>query len=157
MIFTDYPGHLVVAALIVIFAAAVFAIFRMGELAAPERRRYRRLLMVVQYAVILSLLLILWNPSAWRVKAVFGRNTVLAVFDTSESMSVIEDGRLTRLDKALARFAEHFDAGGPSGPEYRIHGFDDHAYHGGSPELLRRWGSQTNLHGVFSLLDKIYL
>ncbi len=152
MIFTDYPGHLVVAALIVIFAGAVFVIFRVGELAAPERRRYRRLLMVLQYAVILSLLLILWNPSAWQTRAVFGRNTVLAVFDTSESMSVVEDGRLTRLDKALVRFAEHFDAGAPSGPEYRIHGFDGHAYHGGSPELLRRWGSQTNLHEVFSLL-----
>lgn len=152
MIFTDYPGHLVVVALILIFAAAVFAIFRMGELAAPERRRYRRLLMVLQYAVILSLLLILWNPSAWQTKEVFGRNTVLAVFDTSESMSVMEDGRLTRLDKALVTFAEHFDAGGPAGPEYRIHGFDDHAYHGGSPELLRRWGPQTNLHEVFSLL-----
>ncbi len=152
MIFTDYPGHLVVMALIVIFAVAVFVIFRMGELAAPERRRYWGLLMVLQYAVILALLLILWNPSAWQAKEVFGRNTVLAVFDTSESMSVVEDGRLTRLDKALARFAGHFDAGAPSGPEYRIHGFDDHAYHGGSPELLRRWGSQTNLHGVFSLL-----
>ena len=152
MIFTDYPGHFVVMALIVIFAVVVFAIFRMGELAAAERRRYRRLLMALQYAVILSLLLILWNPSAWQAKEVFGRNTVLAVFDTSESMSVIEDGRLTRLDKALAKFAEHFEAGGPAGPEYRIHGFDDHAYHGGSPELLRRWGPQTNLHGVFSLL-----
>ncbi len=152
MIFTDYPAHLVAVALILILAAAVFAIFRMGELAAPERRRYRRLLMVLHCAVILSLLLILWDPSAWQTKEVFGRNTVLAVFDTSESMSVIEDGRRTRLDKALAKFAEHFDAGTSSGPEYRIHGFDDHAYHGASRELLRRWGPQTNLHAVFSLL-----
>ncbi len=152
MIFPDYPGHLVAALLVLASAGLAFVIFRSRELRTPERGRYRRLLTALQYAVILSLLVILWNPSAWRTKPEFARNAVLALFDTSESMSVADDKRLARLDKALARFTECFVARGAPGPEYRIYGFDGHAYHCGSTELLRRWGSQSNLHEVFSLL-----
>ncbi len=152
MTFPDYPGHLVAALLVLASAGLVLVIFRSRELRTPERNRYRRLLMALQYAVILSLLMILWNPSAWRTKPQFARNAVLALFDTSESMSVADDKRLARLDKALARFAECFEARSAAGPEYRIYGFDAHAYHCGSAELLRRWGSQSNLHEAFSLI-----
>jgi hypothetical protein len=152
MIFPDYPGHLVAALLVLASAGLVLVIFRSRELRTPERNRYRRLLMALQNTAILSLLLILWNPSAWRTKPEFARNAVLALFDTSESMSVVDDKRLARLDKALAGFAACFEARGVTGPEYRIYGFDTHAYHCGSAELLRRWGSQSNLHEVFSLL-----
>jgi len=152
MIFPHYPGHLVAAILLLASAGLVLVIFRSRELRTPERNKYRRLLMAVQYATILSLLVILWDPSAWRTKPEFARNAVLALFDTSESMSVADEGRLARLDKAVNRFAECFEAHGAMGPEYRICGFDGHAYHCGSAELLRRWGSQTNLHETFSLI-----
>ena len=52
--------------------------------------------MVLQYAVIVILLLILWNPSRPKVSQALSRNSVLAFFDTSESMSVVEDGRVDR-------------------------------------------------------------
>jgi hypothetical protein len=79
---------------------------------------------------------------------------VLALFDTSESMSVVEDGRSTRLDKALNVFEEKFRPLDRDGAGYRICGFDDQSYHGGSSDFLRRWGSQTDLHSVFSMLGK---
>jgi hypothetical protein len=152
MIFTDYPGHFVAVILLVASAPLVFVTFRGGELRTPERRRYAWPLMAGHYAAGLALLLILWDPCARRTQPVFGTNTVLAIFDTSESMSVADDGRSPRLDKALERFTKWFTARGAAGPQYRVYGFDDCAYHGGAPDLLRRWGSASNLHEAFSLL-----
>jgi len=152
MTLTDYPGHLVAVVLVLAPAVLVFVIFRTDSLQTPERTKYRRLLAAMQYAVILSLLVILWNPSAWRTQPVFDRNTVLTLFDTSESMSVADDGRLPRLDKALDKLNGCFRSSGAGGPEYRTYGFDDHPYHCGSPDLLRRWGSASNLQEVFSLI-----
>jgi len=152
MIFADYPGHLVALVLVLAPVAIVLLSFRGEQLQTPQRSRYRWLLAAMHYAAILLLLVILWDPSAWRKKEVFGRNTVLAIFDTSESMSIADDGRMARLDKSLTRFAECFDSHGSEGPEYRIHGFDGRAYHCGSADLLRRWGSQSNLHEVISLI-----
>jgi hypothetical protein len=152
MIFTDYPGHLVAALLVMASAAVTFVTFRSGELRTPERRRYAWLLMVLHYATILALLVVLWNPSAWQTKPVFGRNAVLTIFDTSESMSVVDDGRQARLDKALERFNRCLDTGRTAGPQYKVYGFDDYAYYCGAPDLLRRWGSASNLHEAFALL-----
>lgn len=152
MIFTDYPGHLVALILVPVSAALVFLAFRAAPLQAAQRRGYRRLLAGMHYAAVLLLLLILWNPSAWRQREVFGRNAVMAIFDTSESMSVADDGRQVRLDKALATFTERLEGQGREGPEYRIYGFDERGYHCGSPDLLRRWGAGSNLHEAFSLI-----
>ncbi len=101
MTFTDYPGHLVAVFLVLASAAVTFVTFRSGALRTPERTKYRWPLMALHYATVLALLVVLWNPSAWQTKPIFGQNAVLAIFDTSESMSVIDDGRQARLDKAL--------------------------------------------------------
>jgi len=79
---------------------------------------------------------------------------VLALFDTSESMSVVEDGRTTRLDKALDIFEEKFHPLDQDGPDYKIFGFDRGAYHSGSSDFLRRWGSQTNMHSILEMMRK---
>jgi hypothetical protein len=152
MIFADYPGHLVALGLLVAAAAVVLVAFGAGPLRTPQRSRYRWFLAVLHYAAILLVLVILWNPSAWQKKETFGKNTVLAVFDTSESMSVADDGRESRLDRSLSRFAECLDKQGEEGPQYRVYGFDDRAYHCGSADLLRRWGSRSNLHEAVSLI-----
>jgi len=152
MIFADYPGHLVALGLVLAAAAVVLVAFRAGPLQTPQRSRYRWLLMVLHYAAILLVLVILWNPSAWQKKETFGRNTVLAVFDTSESMSTADDGRESRLDKSLARFGECLDRPDGEGPQYRVYGFDERAYHCGSADLLRRWGARSNLHEAVSLI-----
>ncbi len=116
MIFTDYPGHFVALGLVLGTAAIVLVAFRQGPLQTPQRGRYRGILAALHYAAVLLVLAILWNPSAWQKKETFGRNTVLAVFDTSESMSVADDGRTSRLDKSLSRFAECLDRAGGDGP-----------------------------------------
>jgi len=152
MIFTDYPGHFVAATLVLLFAALTFVSHRSAEMRRPERKLHRGLLMATQLAVILVLLLIAWNPSTRQESKVFAQNAVLTLFDTSESMSVADDRRQMRLDKALEHFVKHFRRRDAEGPEHIIYGFDRYPYHCGSADLLRRWGSQTDLHSVLTLL-----
>lgn len=154
MIFVDYPGHFIAGLLLAVFAALVFFAFRLGELQNAKLRSHRLSLILLQYASIVILLLILWNPSRATVSETLSTNTVLAIFDTSESMSVIEDGQSTRLDKALDSFEEKFRPLDEDGPGYRIFGFDAQSYHGGSADFLRRWGTQTDMHSVFATLSK---
>jgi len=165
MIFVDYPGHFIAALLMAGFAALVFFAFRSrdprlrGGRPAPAKagaklKRHRLLLMVLQYAAVVLLLLVAWNPSRSKEHEIFSRNSVLALFDTSQSMSIAEDAIDARLDKAIAAFTERFRPSDSQGPQYRIFGFDRQAYYSGSVELLRRWGSQTDLHSAFALLHK---
>ncbi len=162
MIFADYPGHFIAGLLMVGFAALVVFAFRSSELLKAKLKRQRLLLMVLQYAAVMVLLLVAWNPSRSKESEIFSRNSVLALFDTSQSMSIAEDAQKTRLDKAITTFRERFrpsegprSAGTQSqGPQYRIFGFDRQAYYSGSVGLLRRWGSQTDLHSAFTLLHK---
>jgi len=154
MIFLDYPGHFVAGLLAVGFAALVVFAFRSRELLKAKLKRQRPLLMVLQYAAVVLLLLVAWNPSRSKEHEIFARNSVLVLFDTSQSMSIAEDGRKTRLDSTITVFTEKFRPSDSEGPQYRIFGFDRQAYYSGSVELLRRWGSQSDLHSAFTLLHK---
>ncbi|UCF14463.1 MAG: hypothetical protein JSW59_13700, partial [Phycisphaerales bacterium] len=155
MIFVDYPGHFVAGLLVAVLFALTFLAFRMGEMQNAKLRRYRLPLILLQYGSILILLLILWNPSRAKVVSkTLSNNSVLAIFDTSESMSVVEDGQLTRLDKALNVFKEEFQSFDDDGAGYRMFGFDSQSYHSGSRDFLRRWGTQTDLHSVFATLGR---
>jgi hypothetical protein len=154
MIFADYPGHLIAGLLLIVLAVLIFFAFRCGQLQKAARRSYKWPLMVLQYVAIVILLLILWNPSRSQVSETLSRNSVLAFFDTSESMSVIEDGRINRLDKALDIFKEKFSPLDADGPDYKVFGFDRQAYHSGTSDFLRRWGLQTDLHNLLAELGK---
>ncbi|MHC4569648.1 MAG: hypothetical protein ACYTE3_28310, partial [Planctomycetota bacterium] len=169
MIFVDYPGNIVAALLLAAFAGLAFFAFSLGELQNEKLRRHRMPLVALQYlsililllilwnpsrASILILLLILWNPSRAKVSETLSTNSVLAVFDTSESMSVIEDGQSTRLDKAVETFTGKFRSFDEDTTGYRILGFDSQSYHSGSSDFLRRWGPQTDMHSVFATLGK---
>jgi hypothetical protein len=154
MTFIDYPGHLIAGLLLAGFAALIFFAFRSEELLKAKLRRQRLLLTLLQCVAVAILLLILWNPSRSKVHETFARNSILAVFDTSESMSVVDDAQTAKLDKAISVFAENFRPSDLKGPEYKIFGFDRQAYYGGAVGLLRRWGSKTDLHGVLALLQK---
>ncbi len=154
MILFDYPGHFVAALLLTGSAALVLLVFRSGELQKAGLRPYKRWLILLQYVCIVILLLILWNPSQAKINPTRSRDSVLAFFDTSESMSVADDGRLSRLDKAITVFQETFRPLDADGSAHRIFGFDSQTYHSGSTDFLRRWGSQTDIHTVFSALAK---
>ncbi|MHC4665476.1 MAG: hypothetical protein ACYS9T_05900, partial [Planctomycetota bacterium] len=152
MIFIDYPGHF----LAVLFLAAFAVLLVFAYLASESRkaRAWRLCLGFLQYSSIVILLLILWNPSRPEMDQTTSRNSVLALFDTSESMSVIEEGSMTRLDEALEVFKKKFAPHNPEGPSYKIYGFDHECYYGGSSDSLRRWGQRTNMHSAFALLDR---
>jgi hypothetical protein len=152
MTFANYPGHLVAVVLVTAMAGLTVVAFHSAELRAPRRKPYRWLLSSLQYAAIGLLLVITWNPSTLQTTETFQRNTVMTVFDTSGSMSVADDSKTARLDKAAERFAACFRPDDSAGPEYRLYGFDRQAYHCGSLDLLRRWGDETNLHAALSLI-----
>ncbi|MHC4285606.1 MAG: hypothetical protein ACYSWZ_21940 [Planctomycetota bacterium] len=154
MIFPDYPGHFTVGALFVIFGVLIAFAFRSRELQKEKLKQYKWLLALLQYASIVILLVILWNPSRHKPREIVARNSVMVLFDTSESMSVVEDRQLSRLDKALGMYEKKFRPLDPKGPAYKVYGFDQKTYHSGSSDLLRRWGSQTNIHSVLALLSK---
>jgi hypothetical protein len=154
MTLTNYPGHLVVVTAIAALALLTFAAFYSGDVRAPQRRRHRWLLMLLQYTTILILFVITWDPSTLQTSEVFRRNTVVTLFDTSESMSIADEGKLARLDKAIERFAVSLHPEDSAGPEYRLYGFDRQTYHCGSAALLRRWGAGTNLHTAMSVLSR---
>ncbi len=151
MIFVDYPGHFVVFMVLLLAAAVTFVGFSASELKTDKRKAYRWVLMSLQYMAILLLLVILWNPSRKKTTDLYRQNTVLTVFDTSQSMSIADNRTSNRLDTALDRFTRHFSGPEVEGPEYRIYGFDQHTYFCGSPDFLRRWGNQSDLQGVCSL------
>lgn len=154
MILIDYPGHFVAALLLAGSAVIIFLAFRSTELLRPALKPRRWLLMLLQYAVAVVLLVILWNPSRPKVGQTFSRNSVAVLFDTSESMSVVEEASTSRLDKAISLFNKTFRPADAKGPEYRIFGFDRQAYYSGNVGLLKRWGTETNLHDAVSLLHK---
>jgi hypothetical protein len=154
MTLTNYPGHLVVVAAVAALAVLTFAAFYSAEARTPQRRRYRWPLMLVQYLTILVLFVITWDPSALQTSEVFRRNRVVALFDTSQSMSIADEQKSARLDKAVERFMTSFHPDDVGGPEYRLCGFDRQAYDCGSADLLRRWGSETDLHAAMSLLTQ---
>ncbi|UCG46467.1 MAG: hypothetical protein JSU94_13290 [Phycisphaerales bacterium] len=154
MIFVDYPGHLVALLLAAFFAAITALAFRSAQRAKPSLKRRILLLAAIQYLAVLTLLLILWNPSRPREMQMLSRNSVLVAFDTSESMSLVEDGKTTRLDKAIAAFKDKLSPGDRRAPDYKIFGFDREAYHSGSTDFLRRWGGRTDMHGLSALLAR---
>ncbi len=114
----------------------------------------RAFLVGIKFLSIVILILILWNPSRSEIVDTFSRNNVLVLFDTSQSMSLIEDSKETRLDKALKIFDEKLRSLGKDGPEFKILGFDNDVYHSGSTRLLRRWGTHTNMRDIFTMLGK---
>jgi len=154
MIFADYPGHFIAGLILIVPAVMTLFAFRTRELQKAARRSFKWPLMALQYFAIVILLLILWNPSRSKVSETLSKNSVLVFFDTSRSMSVVEDGRSSRLDKALDIFQEKFRPDDVDSADYKIFGFDRQAYHSGTPDFLRRWGAQTDMHSLLAELSK---
>ncbi len=154
MIFANYPGHFIAAFLLVVCASLVALAFHSREMQKDKIRSYRFLLMGLRYTSILILLVILWNPSRSKLVNEVTRNSVLVLFDTSRSMSVIEEQGTTRLDKAVKIFNDVFRPENKKGPEYTILGFDKNVYHSGSTGLLKRWGTETDMQSVFAAIGK---
>ena len=154
MIFANYPGHLFAALLLVISAGLTLFTFHTGELRKAKLQAYRLPLILLQFIVIAIMLFILWDPCRSEESETLAKNSVLALFDTSESMSVVENGQKNRLDKALDLFDKKFRPFDPESPNYRIFGFDHQTYHSGSSDFLKRWGSNSNLNSILTTLSQ---
>ncbi|MBN2313507.1 MAG: hypothetical protein JXM79_06230 [Sedimentisphaerales bacterium] len=154
MIFANYPGHLIAALLLVISAGVTLFTCHTGELRKAKLQAYRLPLTLLQFIVIAIMLFILWDPSRSEESETSAKNSVLVIFDTSESMSVVEKDQTNRLDKALDLFDKKFRPFDPESPDYTIFGFDDQTYHSGSSDFLKRWGSHSNLHGILTVLNQ---
>lgn len=154
MIFANYPGHLIAALLLVISAGLTLLTCHTGELRKAKMQAYRLPLMLLQFVVVVIMLFILWDPSRSEESETLAKNSVLAIFDTSESMSVIEEGQTNRLDKALNSFDQKFRPIDSESPDYKMFGFDDHTYHSGSSDFLKRWGSHSNLQSISTILSQ---
>lgn len=152
MIFVDYPGHFIAAVFLVSLAILMVLAFRAEQL--RKMKLWKWLLVFLQYASIVILLLILWNPSQPQMSQTDFKNSVLVLFDTSRSMSIVEDGQEDRLQKAVKIFKEKLTPLDPQGPNYKIYGFDRSTYYSNTVDSLRQWGRQTNMHSAFSLLEK---
>ncbi|TFG50723.1 MAG: hypothetical protein E4H40_00710 [Candidatus Brocadiia bacterium] len=169
MIFADYPGNFWA-----VLPAVMFAVILVFAYLGRESRKaglWNVFFLILQYAAVAVLLVILWNPSRPQMSETSARNTVLVLFDTSLSMSVVEEEGVdisnilnnsenaanTRLDKAAGVFMERFSPSDPEGPDYRIYGFDHQSYYSDTVDTLRRWGGRTNLQSVFGTLSKYEL
>ncbi|MHC4639296.1 MAG: hypothetical protein ACYTBV_17605, partial [Planctomycetota bacterium] len=169
MVYADYPGHFWA-----VLTGAIIAVLLVIAYLGKESRKARIwnvFFWLLQFAVIGILLVILWNPSKPQMSETATRNTVLVLFDTSESMSVADEegfsftdllkenegGSSSRLDKAVGIFKDRFSPSDPEGPEYRIYGFDHHSYYSDTIETLRRWGGRTNLQSALGVLSKYEL
>lgn len=152
MILVDYPGHLVALGFLVLTGALLVFTYRSER--ARQARGWQWILGAIRYASIVILLVIIWNPSRTVTTETSARSTALAIFDTSESMSIEDCNGKSRLDEAIRLFQESFAPGNPDRPRYRIYGFDSACYECGSLGSLHRWGRRTNLHAAATLLKR---
>jgi len=146
MVFVDYPGHL--RAGVLAATAAVLMIWAYRSEATRNIKVWPMLLCLLQLLAVLVLLLIIWNPSWGQITQKSSKNTVLVFFDTSRSMSVIEQDDKTRLDRAIEAYRQKIISAGKDKPVFKIYGFDKDCYPCGSAGSLGRWGTQTNMHKV---------
>ena len=126
MFFIDYPGHLIATIILAAFAVVMALAYRSKHL--HGRKLWIPLLWLLQFAAAAVLLYLLWNPCRPQMSEQTVRNSVLVFFDTSESMSVVEEAGISRLDKAINIFKDKFVLPQSTGPEFKILGFDRRCY-----------------------------
>ncbi|MCK4999306.1 MAG: hypothetical protein KAS23_07220, partial [Anaerohalosphaera sp.] len=152
MILLNYPGHIIAVTLAVIIAAFILFSYRHKSV---RRVRLRVIpLALLQFTAFLIVLFILWNPVIAEMTESKTRNSVLLLFDTSESMSVANNGAKSRLDNAVDLFIKKFSPDDPEGPVFEIYGFDRDYYYAGSLDGLVRWGDKSSLISPIELLAK---
>lgn len=148
MTWLDYPGHgwaLLAGALVCVLAGLGF--YRLFQV----RRLHGTAIFaagVCQGLCALGVLLILWNPCATQDVPQVARNRVLVVMDTSQSMSIEDTPRGSRLDAAITAFETHARPGDETGPHFQILGLDTTLYGCDDMDQLTRWGSHSRIRAL---------
>lgn len=150
MTLAQYPGHLIAFATVAAVTAILVLAYR-----APQWRRLGRLkwvLPVLQCVPIAMVVILLWDPARTLTDGHDVANTVLVLFDTSESMSLTDTGGPSRLDDAIAGFERAFQPANEGMPRYVYFGFDGSLHEVSSLDSLPRWGSRTSIMPALDLL-----
>lgn len=150
MTFIDYPGHWLTGLALLLTAAGIIWAFATGLLARLGWRRWG--LALLAWCPLLMVLGLLANPGRLDQGSHQRPCTVLALFDTSESMS-IHTNDTTRLDQALSRFQTAFAPQDTSSPTFQYYGFAERCTPVGSLDRLPRWGQRSSLTEAWSLLN----
>lgn len=153
-----YPGHPVILAIAMAGLVAVAAGVRLRpggtQADAPGTRLARFTLGALHCVALLTLVWILCDPSREAVSQVSTRTSVLALFDSSRSMSVADNGYHSRLDQAIRAFEARCHPAADQGPAYSLLGFDSEAYRCDGPAGLRRWGEETHGEALVRFLSR---
>ncbi len=150
----DYPGHIWAIAMIVI--AAILLLLAYRSKITKTINIWRWLLGLLQLAVIIILLIIIWNPSRPEYDNKTAKNTVLVFFDTSQSMSVPVDQMQDRLEQAISVFEHNFAPGDLESPKYHYYGFGRQCYRCDSLDSLERWGAMSNIMPVNRTINRMF-
>jgi hypothetical protein len=170
IVLTDYPGH--GTALLLVVAVTTFSVFSFRTIALRTMPILRWVLFGLSSITIFLLIVLTWNPSRVRVIEQKEQNTLLVCFDTSESMSVIDQSPSTnsassprsgvcerrtemvldRTDKALAVFDRHFVKGRTDRPRCRWYGFDGDFRAISRKDIGKRWGGRSDLEAALTKL-----
>ena len=150
MSFVNFPGYIQALVLVAVSVTLMGVAFARVRRTQARQQRWLPLAAECHGLCTLLVLVILWNPSCRQTNTSMVRNRVLAVFDTSQSMSVTDSSPATRLDRALQVFAETCDS--ETGPLYEVLGFDEFTYRCSIPDQLQRWGTDTQAQPVYDLL-----
>ncbi|MCF7975358.1 MAG: hypothetical protein K9N55_16195, partial [Phycisphaerae bacterium] len=150
MTLIDYPGHLWTSLIVLLTVGWMLWAFGANALMRLGHRRWG--LAVLACLPVLLSLWFLANPGRLAPKTKTRPCTVLALFDTSESMSVTQD-ETTRLDLAIDQFQRTFKPDSPSSPAFQYYGFDRRCVSAASLKQLNRWGKRSNLMEAWSLMS----
>ena len=150
MTFIDYPGHWLAGLALLLITAWILWAFATGRLTRLGWRRWG--LALLAWCPLLMVLGLLANPGRLDQRSHQRPCTVLALFDTSESMSIHTD-ETTRLDQALNGFQVAFAPEDRTSPTFQYYGFAERCTPVTSLDRLPRWGRRSSLTEAWSLLN----
>ncbi|HCO96957.1 MAG TPA: hypothetical protein DIU00_23965 [Phycisphaerales bacterium] len=153
IVLTDYPGH--GTALLLMGVVTALSLFSFRTVALRSLPILRWILCALSSIVIFLLIVLTWNPSRVQMIERKEQNTLLVCFDTSESMSVINQSQ-SRMDQALAVFDRHLVKGRTDKPRCRWYGFDGDFGAISRKDIGKRWGGRSDLEAALTkLIDHV--
>ena len=149
IVFTDYPGHYI--ALLLVGVITTLSVLSFRTIVMRSLPVLRWILCVLSSIVIFLLIVLTWNPSRVQTIKHKEQNTLLVCFDSSESMSVIDQSQ-TRMGQAMALFDRHFFNSRVDKPRSKWYGFDSDFRAISRKDIGTQWGERSNLEAALTKL-----
>ncbi len=149
MILIDYPGHHLALLVLILTTGWIIGAFMPRLLDRLGWRRWP--LALWAWLPILMILGLLANPGRVQQRTHERPCTIMALFDTSESMAIAAHGT-SRLDQAIDRWQTVMPSPG-EGPNIQYYGFAERCMPAGDLNRLQRWGPRSCLTEAWALLN----